>query len=126
MASYTFTKKEMNVLLKQIATKYSGKEFTKADLVKLVDYDEPKSYGPKKNRIAFHLFGAEIRKDDPKSKRVRKLWEEAKEKNQIQEYIDMAARDKERYLSEMRDWNAAIRIQAFHRANMVRKELYEE
>ena len=116
MTTFTYSKRQLMALFKQIADKHSDKTFDKDDLMKLVVNEELKSLLPKKNRGTYSYFCEDARLN--KRTGVRGLWIKAKEDDEISRFTEMAQKDKGRYKSEIKPFHdAAIIIQTFYQKN---------
>ena len=105
MSSTRYTTKQLNAMMTEIVTNFSGKTFDQDDLkTLLLPKKAPKKTSslPSKPLNSFNFFSNEVRMTDPKAK-VRVLWKEAKEGN-IDKYAELAEADKDRYQREIEPW----------------------
>ena len=108
MSSTRYTTKQLNAMMTEIVTNFSGKTFDQDDLKTLLPPKKAPKKAPKKTSLpskplnSFNFFSNEARMTDPKAK-VRALWKEAKEGN-IDKYAELAKADKARYKIEIEPW----------------------
>ena len=121
MSGTHYTTKQLNAMMTEIVTNFSGKTFDQDDLKTLLPPKKAPKKAPKKTSSlpskplnSFNFFSNEARMSDPKAK-VRALWKEAKKGN-IDKYAELAEADKARYKIEIEPWiKSATAIQGVFR-----------
>ena len=121
MASFTFTKSQLDTFLKEIVSNHCNSEFEVKDLKKLIPKGSKNKKvkdpnAPKRATTAYFIFMADVRdkvkeenpnlKSNELSKIMGQMWRDM-DSSDKKKYEDLAEKDKERYKEEMESYSSS-------------------